>query len=756
MMTKILTGELTFTSLKPLDLSTCTKQEIKLYFENSYDLNESLFTALKDESAFYKCPDRLRLPLIFYFAHTASVYVNKLLLAGFIKDRVNVEFETMFETGVDEMSWDDTENYRMGGQFIWPSLDEVVAYRRKVRNLILDQIDNTPLTLPVTMDHSWWGLIMGMEHERIHVETSSVLIRQLPIHLVLKPERWTYGPVKSDSSATENTLLSVEAKDITIGKPESFPSYGWDNEYGQAEIHVPPFKASKYLVTNREFLGFVRAGGYKSKKFWSDEGWKWRVFKQANHPVFWVCNNGCPGGCGGDLADWSHCHIKDVPEKILENDENDSSSVDTEYRLRLMFDLVNLPLDWPVEVNYHEAKAFCSWKGEDFRLPTEAEHNVMRGKQRPVSDGTACDIIFSDNIEANLNLQYGSSTPVNLFPSNELGFHDVSGNVWTWVEDHFNGLSGFDTHWLYDDFSSPCFDGHHNMILGGSWISTGDEASRFARFAFRRHFFQHLGFRLVQTIDQPREGKVSLPARVVNTPVFVLGQGVTAKNESLQTKYRVESVPTTNLNYCYEGEDSLVGILELEFGFRDSGLAVLAAMCVGYARDMGISTNTALHLGAGTGRGAFELSKEFSQVLGVEPVGRFVDASLKLQEKRRLTFTDANSNSATVINLNDYNANPERITFKQLTWISNEVGSHDLVLVSHLDRVQNPKAWLMRVWEITKSNGIAVVGSLSGEWTQDKLQPMLGERMSCVLSEGAEYHCRSGSHAAVVTVWRHH
>ena len=50
-------------------------------------------------------------------------------------------------------------------------------------------------------------------------------------------------------------------------------------------------------------------------------------------------------------------------------------------RLRLMFDVVNLPMDWPVEVNYHEAKAFCSWRGPDFRLPTEAEHHVMRGPQ---------------------------------------------------------------------------------------------------------------------------------------------------------------------------------------------------------------------------------------------------------------------------------------------------------------------------------------------------------------------------------------
>ena len=48
-----------------------------------------------------------------------------------------------------------------------------------------------------------------------------------------------------------------------------------------------------------------------------------------------------------------------------------------------MFDLFPLPLDWPVEVNYHEAKAFCKWKGPEYRLPTEAEYHLMRSD--PVS-----------------------------------------------------------------------------------------------------------------------------------------------------------------------------------------------------------------------------------------------------------------------------------------------------------------------------------------------------------------------------------
>ena len=40
-----------------------------------------------------------------------------------------------------------------------------------------------------------------------------------------------------------------------------------------------------------------------------------------------------------------------------------------------------MPWDWPVAVNYHEAKAYCRWKGPEYRLMTEAEHSAIRDKE---------------------------------------------------------------------------------------------------------------------------------------------------------------------------------------------------------------------------------------------------------------------------------------------------------------------------------------------------------------------------------------
>lgn len=51
------------------------------------------------------------------------------------------------------------------------------------------------------------------------------------------------------------------------------------------------------------------------------------------------------------------------------------------HRYRSFCEETAIPLDWPVEVNYHEAKAYAAWKGPDYRLPTESEHNAMRDQQ---------------------------------------------------------------------------------------------------------------------------------------------------------------------------------------------------------------------------------------------------------------------------------------------------------------------------------------------------------------------------------------
>ena len=83
------------------------RREIRDYFLETYAVYEKLFELLGTEEAFYYRAEPLRHPLIFYYGHTACLYINKLLDWGVIHARVNPEYEKMFAVGVDEMDWDD-------------------------------------------------------------------------------------------------------------------------------------------------------------------------------------------------------------------------------------------------------------------------------------------------------------------------------------------------------------------------------------------------------------------------------------------------------------------------------------------------------------------------------------------------------------------------------------------------------------------------------------------------------------------------
>jgi hypothetical protein len=137
---------------------------------------------VKGEEAFFRPPyHHLRHPMIFYYGHPPVLYINKLRVAGLIEKPLNPYFEQLFETGVDEMRWDDMSKNEM----LWPSIQEVHAYRQQVYRTVRGVIETHPDLAsghaPITPQHPLWALFMGFEHERIHLETSSVLIRELPL-----------------------------------------------------------------------------------------------------------------------------------------------------------------------------------------------------------------------------------------------------------------------------------------------------------------------------------------------------------------------------------------------------------------------------------------------------------------------------------------------------------------------------------------------------------------------------------------------
>lgn len=570
------------------------------YFENTWGLTESLFSALTCEDAYYRRPyHETRHPLIFYYAHPVTFYVNKLLVAGLIQEPVNKEFEVLFETGVDEMSWDDLHE---GDQSIWPPLQQVIEYRETVYHLIRELIQTHPVfDKPISMDSPAWSLVMGFEHERIHLETSSVLMRELPPELLKTPENWPRillrkeaqphaHPVAGEHYPADNPMVTVPATSVRLGKPRAWPSFGWDNEYGEDKRQTAAFRASQRLISNGEFYEFVAGGGYLDDRFWSEQGLGWRRFRNTRWPTFWVQDG--PVG--------SH-----------------------RYRLRTTFSVEDMQWDWPAVVNYYEAKAYCAWRSErdgvktPYRLLQEKEHLAIREPARQQAGEWTPDkpqLLDLDRVmvdeaelaspyEVNNNLHFGSESPVDRFAANSLGFQDVFGNVWQWCEDTFHPLPGFRIHPYYVDFSTPCFDDQHQMILGGSFISTGDEASIWARFHFRPHFFQHAGFRIVQSEEnlEAEKERYETDALLNQYMLFHYGSAQENRDEVIAANVGHPSVPS----------------------FVDATVELATRFSAGFDK--------VLDLGCAVGAASFALSRSFAQVVGLDYSQSFIDAAKRLQ-----------------------------------------------------------------------------------------------------------------------------
>ena len=153
------------------------REELRRAFHQTCAIYERLFALIRDDASYYERHEPLRHPLIFYFAHPAVFYINKLTAGRYIPARLDARLEAMMAVGVDEMSWDDLNS----AHYDWPSVATVRSYRAAMREFVDEFIQSMPLALPITPDQPAWVILMGIEHERIHLETSSVIMRMMPL-----------------------------------------------------------------------------------------------------------------------------------------------------------------------------------------------------------------------------------------------------------------------------------------------------------------------------------------------------------------------------------------------------------------------------------------------------------------------------------------------------------------------------------------------------------------------------------------------
>ncbi len=327
-----------------------------------------------------------------------------------------------------------------------PSRAATLNYIQRILERLLESNGDASRTVE-GYDEAYY-LRLALMHEYMHDEaityTRQTLAYPAPQIGISAPSGAMAQTNSSPKAATGPQPLGdaeIPGGAFLLGSQPGAP-FVFDNEQWAHPVSVPPFRMARAAVTNAQFAAFVEDGGYRQRRFWTEEGWQWRERVRAERPAYW-------------------------------RRESDGQW------LRRNFDV------WtPVEnrhpvlhVNWHEADAFCRWAGR--RLPTEAEWE-MAASAEPAQGGSGVaprkrSSPWGDEppTSGRANLDWRTMGCVDACAlaagDSAFGCRQMTGNVWEWTASGFTPYPGF-APGPYKEYSAPWF-GDHKVLRGGCWAT---------------------------------------------------------------------------------------------------------------------------------------------------------------------------------------------------------------------------------------------------------------------------------------------
>jgi formylglycine-generating enzyme required for sulfatase activity len=406
---------------------------------DAYSRNRARTRALFDlvsHAAYYSRPIDLRHPIVFYEGHLPAFSFNTLVKRALGGASIDARLERLFARGIDPPDADSAGSNPTaihGEQ--WPSRDEVQQFAAEADRRVQDALMSANLNRPgdPLLDQSE-AVFAILEHEAMHQETLLYMWHRLPFDQKRRPSGYrprVEGPVPTQE------WIDIPPGRATLGVDRDALRFGWDNERPGHTEDVAAYSIQRHDVTNAEYLEFVRAGGPV--------------------PLFW---ERAGDGRSSEGLHW-----------------------------RGMFDLIPLPMAWPVYVTQEQATAYANWRG--WRLPTEAEfqraaYGTTDGRERIHPWGDT-DPLPSHGV---FDFTSWDPEPAGSHPMGRSawGIDDLVGNGWQWTSTVFAPFPGFRPMPSYPEYSADFFDGEHYVVKGASPATARELLRPTFRNWFRAHY----------------------------------------------------------------------------------------------------------------------------------------------------------------------------------------------------------------------------------------------------------------------------
>jgi len=213
-----------------------------------------------------------------------------------------------------------------------PNSEDVSAYRAHVDAAVVRLIEQVPAEMA---DRIFEIVEIGLHHEQQHQE---LLLTDILHAFAQNPTDPVYDANWRPPHAAQGPRGYVEVPPGIQAVGHSGEKFCFDNETPLHDELIPHVRIARHLVTNAEWVEFIRAEGYATASLWLSDGWSMVQAENWQAPGYWRQKEGT-------------------------------------WHAMTLAGLKPIDPNAPVQhVSYYEAEAFARFAGK--HLPSEAEWEV--------------------------------------------------------------------------------------------------------------------------------------------------------------------------------------------------------------------------------------------------------------------------------------------------------------------------------------------------------------------------------------------